>query len=988
MAEVGRREFLKFVGLTGTSALVGCSPSSRRLIEQIAAPEDLIPGRATWYATTCRECPAGCGLLAKNVDGRIIKAEGNPLHPINRGKLCVRGQASLHGLYNPDRYPGPLQRKAEGGFDPLSWEQGEALLVRRLRELVQQGRGDRIVFVSELMTGTLRDLVTQWLAEMGQSQGPVLYEAFAYEPLRKANQLVFGIDGIPTYRINRADFLISFGAGFLETWLSNIDYARRFASFHAPHYSIRHAFVYVGPRLSVTAANADQWMAVAPGDEYLVAVAMLRVILEENLAPQLPLDQRQGLADLVNAWTLDRIVTRTGVAEQRLRSLARRFARAERPLALAEGLAPTAPHATATAVAANLLCAVHPGALQTLDFGSLSAYGEVTRTAVLEELAQRLQHDEVDLLFIHQANPLYGLPPSWNFAQGMEQVPLVVSFSSAVDETSAKAQLILPTHTPLESWGDHEPRQGVCGLMQPVMGPVFDTRHLGDVLLSIGKQVRGAERFPWEDFFDVLQHSWQRKWQAVAPDQTFEAFWNKALASGGLWEKSPRGQISTGVKPFQFSFPEPGPAATPDRSTGLQLTIYPTVQFFDGRGANRPWLQELPDPITQTTWGGWLEIHPETAARLGIQKGDLLLVKTDFGAVEVPALPINTVPPGTVALPVGQGHRAYGRFADGHPANPWELLPGELDILSEGIARPALGVSIEKLGTISTIANTDGSFYDHGRGFVQTMDWSDYQQAAASGYRPHLHMPLPEGYDPASDFYPPHQHKDYRWCMVVDLDRCIGCGACVVACYAENNVAIVGREQVIKGREMSWLRVQRYFDPHRPAVLFLPMLCQHCDSAPCEAVCPVYAPHHSEEGLNNQVYNRCFGTRFCLQNDPYKVRRFNWFTFTRPAPLTWQLNPEVTVRQKGVMEKCSFCIQRIVYAKQKARNQGRKVQEGDFTTACAQTCPADALIFGNLLDPESRVTRLFRDARAFQVLAELNTKPAVVYLKRVTGVLV
>ncbi len=311
----------------------------------------------------------------------------------------------------------------------------------------------------------------------------------------------------------------------------------------------------------------------------------------------------------------------------------------------------------------------------------------------------------------------------------------------------------------------------------------------------------------------------------------------------------------------------------------------------------------------------------------------------------------------------------------------------EVDSLSQGISRPPLVVVLEKLGYVLPIANTDGSFTDHGRGFVQTITLADYQKAAVSGHRPHLHRPLPDGYDPAEDFYPPHGHKDYRWCMVVDLDRCIGCGACVVACYAENNVAIVGRDQVIKGREMSWLRIQRYFDPDRPVAHFLPMLCQHCDSAPCESVCPVYAPHHGKEGMNNQVYNRCIGTRFCSQNDPYKVRRFNWFTFTRPEPLNWQLNPNVTVRQKGVMEKCSFCVQRVSEAKIKARNEQRKLLDGEFTTACAQTCPTDALVFGNLLDPQSRAARLFQDPRAYQVLAHLNTKPAVVYLKRVTQVL-
>jgi anaerobic selenocysteine-containing dehydrogenase/Fe-S-cluster-containing dehydrogenase component len=987
MVDIRRREFLKLMGLTGTTALLGCSPETqRRLIPSIASPEDLIPGHGTWYASTCRECPAGCGLLAKNVDGRIVKLEGNPRHPINGGKLCARGQAALHGLYNPDRFRGPLRRNAQGAFDPISWGEGEEFLVRRLNEIVRRQAGDRVVFISDLMSGTLRDMVGTWLAELGQVEGHLFYEPFSYEPLRKANQMVFGVNGVPTYHIDRADFLISFGAGFLETWLANVHYARQFAAFHTVRDGVRNPFVYVGPRLSVTASNADLWIAVTPGDEYLVALGMLRIIVDENLAPNMTSAQRAALAKMLEAWTLAEILARTGVAEERLRSIARRFTQAKRPLALAEGLAQTSPNATATVVAANLLGSLHPGARETANFGALSVFSEAACAADVRELTARMHAGEVDVLLVHNANPVFSLPPAWDFTRALERVPLVVSFSSAVDETSSKAHLILPTHTPLESWGDWEPRQGVRSLMQPVMGPVFDTRHLGDILLSVGKKVVGPDPFYWKDFYEVLLYTWRRWWQALAPDQPFEAFWQEALAAGGTWHQNPTGHINLGLKPVPFPFPAPDATAAGDQ-TGLHLTIYPTLQFFDGRGANRPWLQELPDPITQTTWGGWLEIHPETADRLGIVKGDVLRVKTDHGAIEVPALPIPTVAPNTIAVPIGQGHRAFGRYADGHPANPWALLGGELDGVSQGIARPTFAVVLEKLGQALAIANTDGSFTDHGRGFVQTITLADYQKDTVSGHRPHLHLPLPEGYDPAEDFYPPHGHKDYRWCMVVDLDRCIGCGACVVACYAENNVAIVGREQVINGREMSWLRIQRYFDPDLPAAHFLPMMCQHCDSAPCESVCPVYAPHHGKEGMNNQVYNRCIGTRFCSQNDPYKVRRFNWFTFTRPQPLNWQLNPNVTVRQKGVMEKCSFCVQRVAEAKINARNEQRQLRDGEFTTACAQTCPTDALVFGNLLDPQSRAARLFQDPRAYQVLAHLNTKPAVIYLKRVIHVL-
>jgi molybdopterin-containing oxidoreductase family iron-sulfur binding subunit len=362
----------------------------------------------------------------------------------------------------------------------------------------------------------------------------------------------------------------------------------------------------------------------------------------------------------------------------------------------------------------------------------------------------------------------------------------------------------------------------------------------------------------------------------------------------------------------------------------------------------------------------------------------MLRIKSPYGVVDAPAFPIHTVPRDALAMPIGQGHTDYGRFANGLPANPMQLLPADIDPSTGGLLRPPFGVAVVKTGEVFPVACTSGSYTQQDREFVRTVTLTEYHDAVASGYKPHISLPLPEGYDPAIDFYPPHEHAGYRWAMVVDLDRCIGCSACVVACYAENNVAIVGKEQVLKGREMSWLRVQRYFDAEKRVAWWLPMLCQHCDCAPCEPVCPVYAPHHSKDGLNNQVYNRCFGTRFCSQNDPYKVRRFNFFTYTRQAPLDWQLNPDVTVRQKGVMEKCSFCVQRIIDAKTKARNEGRQVLDGEFTTACAQTCPTNALIFGNLLDPNSRVSQLVNDARAYQVLGHLNTKPAVIYLKRVT----
>jgi len=978
MADFSRRDFLKAVSLTGTAAVMGCSSEpARKLIPYIIPPEDIIPGEATWYATTCRECPAGCGLLAKNRDGHIIKAEGNPLYPVNQGKLCARGQASVQGLYNPDRYRNPLRKKTDGSFEPISWEAAEQHLLNKLMELKKKGGRDRAVFLTELITGTQKNLITLWLEELGAG-GPVLFEPFAYEPLRQANEVVFGLGRIPTYHIDQADFLLSFSANFLEAWLSNVQYARQFTSFHAPGDSGKNLFIYVGPRLSMTAANADHWIAVSPENQSVVALGIIHLLLAKGLTLAVRGEQRAALEAQVRNFSPEKTETMTGVKAQILQMVAEKFSKAKKPLALAEGLFCSDTRATETAIAANLLCALSPGARQIIDFDDPSSLGEVVPAQRMKELTQKMLQGEIELLVIDRANPLFHLPPAWEFLKALKKVPMVVSFSSFPDETCEQAHLVLPTHTFLESWGDYSPRKNVEGLLQPVMGPMFNTRHLGDILLSTGRKLAGDKKFPWKNFYEMLRAAWAQNRKG---DGSSGNFWQESLQRGGTWSEGGKESAwslsgSVNVTFTQPLSPPPGKTENP-----FNLVTYPTIQFFDGRTANRPFLQEMPDPMTNITWGGWVELNMDTAKKLGISKGDVLTLRSAHGTLQAPAYPYPGIPEGILAMPIGQGHAAYGRFARSQSGNPIQLIPPNIDPATGTIIRSVPEVSVEKLERSIPLANTDGSLYQYGRGLAQGVSWPEYQQM--TGQKPPIVLPLPEGFTKRDDFYPPHQHPEYRWVMVVDLDRCIGCGACVVACYAENNVAVVGKDEVLRGREMSWLHIERYFEATQPMVQFLPMLCQHCDEAPCEAVCPMFAPNHSRDGINNQVYNRCIGTRFCSQNCPYKARRFNWFTWPRDESLNWQLNPDVTVRHKGVMEKCSFCIQRIVAAKVQARSEDRKVRDGEFTTACAQTCPADVFTFGNLKDPDSRVAKLIQDPRAYQVLGQLNTKPAVIYLKKI-----
>lgn len=978
--DLKRRDFLKLIGATTVATtLPGCTPKEpRSLIPYVIPQEEIIPGRSVWYASVCRECPAGCGVTIRVREGRATKAEGNALHPVNRGSLCARGQASLQGLYNPDRLQTPLHKTPAGSWERLSWDAAESLLTEKVREVLARGKGKDIVWITPQVTGSIDALVDEWLAAAGSGKR-FRYEPLADEALLAANNRVFGRREIPFYDFAGAGTVFSFGADFLETWHSPVGFARGFAEGRGSSGGrARTAFTYLGPRLSMTASNADQWVDVHPDMLGNLALAMVWVIIDEGLA-RLPAGERSRVAGHVKEHAPDQVSWPTGLTVDQITALARAFGSSPTSLAVAGGPVINGEFGVQTASAVNLLNYVCGNIGRTVRFGPADAASALNTYADLERLVRDMERDLVPALFLTEVNPVFSMPTASGIAAALAKVPFIVSFSTVMDETSSRATLVLPMHTPLESWGDYEPRAGVHGLMQPVMQPVFPTKMLGDILLATGRRIGNPRSFAAPSFHDYVQDRWRALHARLGNKLPFETFWIESLARGGVWETIPAHPVT--LAPSLSPAGLAGPKEMPPRGgTTFTLMTYPSVAHFDGRGANKPWLQELPDPMTRLVWGSWVEMGPDDAARLGIADGDRIQVSSPYGRFELPAHIYRGLRPGFVAIPVGQGHTAYGRYADGAGVNPFELLDAKPSADGSG-GMSWFGTTVEllKLPGRMPLASVQEANSQEDREIIQEIPLATLAAGAAAE----------EKEEPS--LYPEQVYANHEWGMVIDVDKCTGCSACVTACYAENNIPVVGRDEVINGREMAWIRIDRYY-ADRPAgqegaerAGFLPMLCQQCGMAPCETVCPVYATYHTDEGLNGQVYNRCIGTRYCANNCPYKVRRFNWFDHDLPEPLNWQLNPDVTVRSKGVMEKCTFCVQRIVEAKNNARMERRPVMDGEITTACQQACPAQAITFGDLKDPGSTVSKLASrdEPRPYHVMNELNTKPAVTYLKKI-----
>jgi molybdopterin-containing oxidoreductase family iron-sulfur binding subunit len=988
---IDRRKFHTVVGVTGAgaAALSGCSTERvEKLVPYLVQSEDQIPGIPTYYASTCTECSAGCGLHVKTREARAIKLEGNPAHPVNAGTLCSRGQSALQGLYNPDRLAGPMQKNG-AAWKSISWDDAIALLASKLG-----AAGGKVAVLSGGGRGTFDDLLGDWTRALG---GQVVhYQPFDHEPLRLAHQKVFGVDQLPFHDLAKAKHIVSFGADFLETWLAPTEQQRGFAESHgfADGTAARH--VYIGPRMSLTGMNADEWQAVTPGSEAVLALGMANVILSERSGA--PADANALRATLA-PYTPEKAGQAAGIQPAVVQRLAREFASAKPSLAVAGGVNGQHREALELCAAVDLLNYVAGNVGQTVVFGADLQHGD--GYAAVEALFGRMDQGQVAVALVHEANPLYALPRAGNFAARFAKVPFKVSTSLWLDETADACDLILPNLHALERWDDLRPRAGVTGLLQPAMEPVFAGRHTGDVLLQVAKKLGGAlGRFNAPDFKSHLEQAWaqlaRKHGQADAV-----AFWREALERGGLYE--PRPTTSVRLAPGARTVSAKG--ATLDGDGAYVLLPAAGSMLYDGRGANRPWLLEMSDPVTKITWNSWVEVHPDTAQALDVREGELLRLTTPHGSIDAAVYVYPGIIPGAMSVPLGWGHTQFGRYATGRGANALDLIDardgnGYLPYVSTR-------VSATKTGGYRQLAKTEGSNRQLGRGIADAMPLAAAKQGltlkeayAAAGHPEKEHNTKSEVQAIAGfreSVLEKQKHGGYaeahpKWGMVVDLDKCTGCSACVTACYAENNIPIVGEDDILRGREMTWMRIERYYeggtDGEPLETRFVPMLCQQCDNAPCEPVCPVYASYHTVDGLNGQVYNRCVGTRYCSNNCPFKVRYFNWYAYAKrafPEPLNLQLNPDVTVRARGVMEKCTFCVQRIRGAQHEALMQGRALKDGDIVTACQQACPSGAIVFGNVKDPDSKVVHAAAaSSRGYHVFDELNVRSSITYLAKVT----
>ena len=923
---ISRRNFLGLVGATAAvAATAACDKSGKAfVVPYTKRPREVVPGVANFYASTFPEGTQSYSVLVKTREGRPIHITGNDEHPGLKGKTSPRAVADILRLYDPDRLRGP---KLQG--HSASWADAEKVLNTAIANAKQAGKA--ILLLTGASTSPTRKVL---LAEL-QAALPTL-EHLTWEPAlgegaQEGASAVFGTSLKLRPRLENAKVILSLGADFLNG--EDPEAIAAFTSQRRPAEPVKtmnRLWVFEGP-LSLTGTNADQRFPVPPS-----RLAALGFALANDLG--LPLPAGAQLASLPAPADIPAEAWRKLLEDLRSAGSA--------AVVLCGAAMPAEAH-----VAAHLLnTMLESKCLEVRPAEPLA------RLRDLEAARQGMASGKYAAAIFWGVNPVHAFPDTeaWNAA--LAKVTTRVWVGLLEDESTAGCALVLPEHHWLEAWGDHEDGT-LLTLQQPTVGALYDTRQGEEIVLAI---LRGLGAASAEDYRAYLHDRWAK--DVHRGPVPFERFWQAALHDGFVKTDAK----TLALPAFRGDAVKAMAGQAHQTSGAFELILRPGTQVFDGRYGNNGWLQELPDPITKATWGNPLAISVADAKALGLQDGDRVELAVAGRQLSLPVLLQPGQAKGLLVLTLGYG-RTVGGIAKGIGVNAFPLV--DMQSPCPNLIR---NVKLTKGKGRAQIPFTQNHHRMDGRDLVHSFSLLEFAKVKKK---------------PAADLatlYPDQQFPEHKWGMVIDLSACIGCSTCVLACQSENNVTTVGPEQVAKGREMHWIRIDRYYEgsEENPRVVHQPMLCQQCDHAPCENVCPVNATNHSPDGLNQMAYNRCVGTRYCANNCPYKVRRFNFLEFTayKTEPESLVYNPEVTVRPRGVMEKCTFCVQRIQDARIRAKAENRPVLDGDIVPACAAACPSQAIVFGDLKDPKSLVTQLSRTRRGYKVLEEVGARPAITYL--------
>jgi len=990
---LSRRKFLAISAAGAAFATVACTDYRDKgaIIAYNKKPDNIMPGKANYYASTCTACSLSCGILIKTREGRPIKVDGNPEHPVNKGKICAAGHANILNLYAPDRIKEPMKKRGGDLFlfkDDLvkmPWKDIDKEIVEHLNNAVKAGK--EIAIIARPNTSlTANQLMSDFIKKYPTTK---VYYHSVFEGNRKnAWGDCYPHLKLPVINWDEANIILSLEGDFLGNEGNFVENIRKFAEKRNVNKLDDFNRLYVAEsKMSLTGMNADYRLRLTPDSQYEFIMSLANEIIIK----------KKGIANIfddiyiskIKNYSLEKFALDNKLSKITLDNLVSDLIKNQgKSMIYAGDILPLEIHYTV-----NQLNEVLGNWKLYDEYISEISNSDNPKKTDFEALVSKMYSKNIGVLINFNSNPVFELPTDYGYEEALKNVPVIISLTEMANESSNKANYILPINHNFESWGDHYTRTGVYSLQQPVINPLYYTRQKEAVLLNWCSDK--PENFYDSIYHDYLMNYWEKNIHNPdknysAPTSDFKTFWFASLHDG-VYIRKEDGQVYLPIvfKEIDSGFNEK--VKKPRSNSGFTLLLSNNYTIFaDGRFANNGWLQELPHPVTKITWDNYAAISPATAKELGVKFEDMIEIKVGNKSVKLPVVLQPGMADKVVAVELGYGRKTAGDVGNDVGTDVNFLLSKNPDF-SQWIFT---GVQVAKADGKHKLATTqEHHMLDETRIKDIHKTRNIIQEGTVDEYKKNPEF-LKEEHEEAKliSVNPVKEYKDVKWAMSIDLNKCVGCGACSTACSVENNVPFIGKEEVTKGREMHWIRIDRYYSgtDEEPEVSNQPMLCQHCDNAPCENVCPVAATNHSPDGLNQMVYNRCVGTRYCANNCPFKVRRFNFFdnrerfadSYQKKDSFQLIANPEVTVRSRGVMEKCTFCIQRIMDARQEAIKDGRKLKGTDVKTACQVACPAEAIVFGDSNDHESEIAKLREHKLGYHVLEELNVKPNVTYIAR------